>query len=525
MAALHPALPATAPHPVAAATMALPLHDAANSRQIEAQALADAADHALMARAGLAVARLALALAPHARRVGVLAGPGNNGGDGLIAAAHLHRLGRQVRIVHLADPTKLPVDACDALHQLHRAGLQPGAPDGSLMAVLACDLLIDGLLGLGAGRAPGGDIAAAIAAINTSGRPVLAIDLPSGLNADTGMPWGEAAVRADWTLSLLTLKPGLFTALGRDLAGAVWHDDLGVATPVAPSAWLGACTAPPPPGFAPRHHAQHKGSFGDLVVIGGADGMCGAVDLAAGAALRAGAGRVYKSLLVDGARAVTGSGRPELMLRAQAWLDDRETLRRSTVVCGCGGGPQVAAVLPPLLDRAGRLLLDADALNAVAHDPGLQAALQRRAARGEATMLTPHPLEAARLLACSTAQVQADRIAAATQLAQRFGAVVVLKGSGSVVCAPQRLPWINASGNARLATPGSGDVLAGWIGGLWAQAATPDGTDTASAWWAARSAVWLHGHAADRALAAHPAQAHLPLLAADLIGAMADALG
>jgi hydroxyethylthiazole kinase-like uncharacterized protein yjeF len=185
----------------------------------------------------------------------------------------------------------------------------------------------------------------------------------------------------------------------------------------------------------------------------------------------------------------------------------------------------IAEALPPLLEHAGRLLLDADALNAIAHDTGLQAALVRRATRGGPTVLTPHPLEAARLLGSGTDPVQADRITAATQLAHRFGAVVVLKGSGSVVCAPQRQPWINASGNPRLATPGSGDVLAGWIGGLWAQADPRADEHPASAWSAVQRAVWLHGHAADRALAAHPARAHLPLLAGDLIGAMADALG
>ncbi len=518
------------PLPVFRCREALPVHDSARTRALEAAALAAAPPQQLMAQAGLASARLALALWPHARRIVVLAGPGNNGGDGLIAALHLQQRGRQVEVLHLADPARLPADAAHARRLAEAAGLRlhPALP-----ALHDADLLIDALLGLGASRAPDGALAQAIAAANASGRPLLALDLPSGLNADTGTRLGTQAIRAQATLSLLTLKPGLFTAEGRDHAGSVWLDRLGTA-PAADSAcaWLGSRTDAPPPGFAPRRHAQHKGSFGDLFVVGGAEGMQGAAQLAAAAALAAGAGRVYLSPLA--ADPTPDVSRPELMQRTAVWQDDGHRLPTATVVCGCGGGEAVAATLPPLLAQAGRLLLDADALNAIAADAQLQAALQARGARGALSVLTPHPLEAARLLGCSTAAVQADRLAAAATLAQRWQAVVVLKGSGSVVAAPGRRPWINSSGNAALATAGSGDVLAGWAGALWAQQSDA-GVD--GAWFAARAAVWLHGHAADRVVdgagnsAATGADDHAAghaaltaLRAADLIEAMRAAL-
>lgn len=493
-----------APHP-------WPLHDAAATRRLEAAALGATPPHALMARAGLATARLALAVAPHARRVGVLVGPGNNGGDALIAALHLQRLGLAVTALAPAAPDRLPADAADAWQQARAAGLPQVDGFGALREV---DLVIDGLLGLGATRAPQGRLAQTIAAVNGSGLPVLAIDLPSGLSADQGRVAGTQAIRARWTLSLLTLKPGLFTAAGRDHAGEVWFDDLGVQ-PTDPTVWLGAFGSAPPPGLPLRRHDQHKGSFGDLYVVGGASGMPGALQLAAHAALTAGAGRVYASPLDPQWQPPV----PELMLRQEAWQLDPAVLRRATIVCGCGAGEAVARTLPALLTHAQRLLLDADALNAVARDAALGRALRERAARGQGTVLTPHPLEAARLLGTSSTAVQHDRLAAAQHLADGCQAVVVLKGSGSIVAAPGRTPWINASGNPALATPGSGDVLAGWMGGLWAgQEPEDDG------WHSARTAVWLHGHAADRMQMLHPAYARLPLRAGDLADAMAAAL-
>jgi hydroxyethylthiazole kinase-like uncharacterized protein yjeF len=273
-----------------------------------------------------------------------------------------------------------------------------------------------------------------------------------------------------------------------------------------------------------RRHAQHKGSFGDVAVVGGAPGMTGAALLAARAALAAGAGRVFVNLL-DGGSVAYDALRPELMFRPD-WTAGAapSTLAGSTVVCGCGGGEAVREVLPRLLGRAMRLVLDADALNAIATDPALQTLLIARQDAGRSTVLTPHPLEASRLLDQPTSAVQADRLAAAEQLTQRFGCVVLLKGSGTVVAAPGHPSSINPTGNASLATAGTGDVLSGWLGGLWAQAVGARRTDTddsaalavapsSVAFRAAVGAAFIHGAAAD-------AESPSPLRASDLIDAM-----
>lgn len=509
------------------------LHDARASRDIEAAALARHAAHALMQRAGLAVARLALAVAPHARRVWIACGPGNNGGDGLIAARHLLRAGLGLHVTLCGDAARLPEDARRALDEATQAGvtLSAGWPETPV------HLVIDALLGLGAARAPQGAIAEAIAAIGTQrGAAVLAVDLPSGLHADTGQRLGGVTVRATHTLSLLTLKPGLFTGAGRDHAGQVWLDDLGVAC-AADSATAQLAGAAAMDVLLPRAHASHKGSYGDVAVVGGAAGMTGAALLAARAALASGAGRVFVGLLDRSAWACDAL-RPELMFRPQWWRSEAATLAHTTVVCGCGGGDAVREALPPLLHHGARLVLDADALNAIAADRGLRQALCSRGARGLATVLTPHPLEAARLLGGDTGSVQADRLRAATALARELNCVVLLKGSGSVIAAPQTRPVLNPSGNALLAGGGTGDVLAGWVGGLWAQlaaarseppAAVVDGSAHAAhgsraawqaAWQAACAATWLHGHAADRQLAT--AECTPGLRAGDLVERMRE---
>ncbi len=477
--------------PVLPLTDELALHDAAQTRVIEQRAAAALPAHALMRRAGESVAHLALALAPHARRFWVVCGPGNNGGDGLESAVHLHRLGKQVEVALLADAAALPTDAADALGRARGAGVAIGSSPHPMDPP---QLAIDALLGVGASRAPAGSIKECIAALNELACPVLAVDLPSGLNAATGQLLGDAAVIARDTLSLLCLKPGLFTGVGRDHAGRVWIGSLGagdVAEAVAPAARLSGLTHRPP-----RLHAQHKGSFGDVAVVGGAPGMQGAALLAARAAHAAGAGRVYIELL--GARpadARLDALRPELMFRDDWSRGPAGLLERSTVACGCGGGELVRAALPRLLSLVRRLVLDADALTTLAADTALAVLLRARATRGLATILTPHPLEAARLLACSTAEVQADRLEAARELSQRFACVTVLKGSGSVITAPNQIPRINSTGNASLATAGTGDVLAGWLAGRWA--AMPASNELAAAFICARHAVAEHGGAAE----------------------------
>ncbi|MBT9506497.1 NAD(P)H-hydrate dehydratase [Rhodoferax sp.] len=460
-----------------------PLHSIEATRRIEQAAPAKLAPHTLMQRAGLAVARLALATTPHAETIWVACGPGNNGGDGMEAAGHLQRWGKQVVVTWLGSLDKAPPDAASSCQRAMEACVMfADEPPQNY------DLCIDALLGIGASnRAPEGRMAAWIALMNSTSAPVLAVDIPTGLHADTGALW-HPCVNARHTLSLLTLKPGLFTAHGRDTSGTVWLDALGAGhdaadTPIPrdpPTAWLSGA-----PKDLKRAHASHKGSFGDVAVVGGAIGMTGAALLAASAALHGGAGRVFVGLLDGGSMSVDTS-QPELMFRPVNALD----FKGMTVVCGCGGGESVGALLPRIFSTLSPVVIDADALNLVANDVQLQTLLVNRNKRLANTVLTPHPLEAARLLGNSTAQVQHDRLSAAQQLAQRFGCTVVLKGSGTVLAAPDEVPVINPSGNARLATAGTGDVLAGMIG---AQLAAGKST-----FQAACDAVYQHGLLADK---------------------------
>ena len=499
------------------------LFDDATTRRIEQRAAASLPTHALMARAGVALLRLARAVAPNARTAWIAAGPGNNGGDGLVLATWLQRTGMAVGVTlvgHRAGRA-LPADAAWALAEARAAGvvIRDDLPDAATRERVA--LGVDALLGVGQARAPEGGMADAIEALNALRCPVLGVDAPTGLSTDTGAQLGNVAVRATHTLTLLTVKPGLFTGAGRELAGELWFDDLGVAPqpdehPIASLTGSRATTALLPR----RRHLGNKGSFGDVHVAGGAAGMVGASLLAAHAASLAGAGRV----LVHTHASDTGGAlpvdvrHPELMLRPMAELQPAlRDNRKATVVAGCGGGDAVAAELPGCLAHAARLVLDADALNAIARDTGLRTPLRARHACARATILTPHPLEAARLLGTTAAAVQANRLAAARQLAADTGAVVVLKGSGTLVAAPDGRVAVNPTGDARLATAGTGDVLAGWIGGLWS-ARPVAASAVAQAFEVARAAAWIHGRACD-----FSAGDRLPLVAGELAAHMARA--
>lgn len=484
-----------------------PLHNTATTRRIEQTAAAQLDPHTLMQRAGLAVARLGCALAPHAEIIWLACGPGNNGGDGLEAAMHLKLWGRNPVVTWLGDESRCPADALLSLQRARQAGVRFADEPPAVY-----DLAVDALLGIGQSKPITGVMASWLRNMHDTAPVVLCVDVPSGLNADTGNhavsentinsianKSTNTSVRGEkrliFCLSLLTLKPGLFTAHGKDAAGEVWFDDLELdvenKASEAPTAWLlGADRARLPT----RLHASHKGSFGDVAVVGGTVGMSGAALLAARAALHAGAGRVFVALLGADATHTVGQAmnvdpiQPELMFRPLETLN----LREQTVVCGCGGGDAVRQVLPQILSQAPRLVLDADALNAISVDSSLQTLLIARSKRNLLTILTPHPLEAARLLGFTAAQVQADRLAAAQTLADCFGCVVILKGAGSVIAAPGTVsgaPCINASGNAKLATAGTGDVLAGVVGAHLAA--------SLEAFQSACTATSHHGQAAD----------------------------
>ncbi len=448
------------------------LYDVARTRQMESSSPESADGKTLMQTAGLALARLTLAVVPHAKLIWVACGPGNNGGDGMEAATHLQSWGKQVVVSHTHNPDQSPADARQAWAAAKTAGVQFAQEVPSQF-----DACIDALFGIGALRPMGAQYADWVMRMNASPATTIAVDVPSGLQADTGEV-SEVHVVANYTLSLLTLKPGLFTGSGRDACGEIWFNDLGVRSDAPPRAILTQT-----PAKQPRPQSSHKGSYGDVCIVGGASGMSGAVLLAARSALHGGAGRVFACLLGAQEMALDPL-MPELMFRSFDTLD----CRGMAVVAGCGGGEAIAAFLPQLLRDAKCLVLDADALNRIAEDPALQALLTHRTAGS--TVLTPHPLEAARLLQCSVVQIQANRLAAAQTLADRYQCVVVLKGSGSVITAPHEIPRINPTGNAKLATAGTGDVLAGLVGAYMSSGQT--------ALNAAYAAVYRHGLAADR---------------------------
>ena len=488
------------------------LFNGAQTRQLESLAAARITrGDSLMAQAGLAVARLAMAIKPFAPCYWIFCGPGNNGGDGLEAATHLHRWGRQVRVVLWQASLKRPADAALALQKVKAMAIsiqddlpvrnrnRQASPDGVNLE----DLCIDAMLGIGL-RAPATDkpLSAAEQLMQTwveglyqLGAEVLAVDIPSGLNADTGQFQNEASgsqhIQATHTLQLLTAKPGCWTAQGRDACGTLWLDALGsedLQETMQATALLNSARKL---AWAPRH-ASHKGTFGDVTLIGGEAvqargmGMTGAVDLAASAALHAGAGRVMACYLNDDKSSAVHTPRlAEIMQRNFAALN----LQAGAIVCGCGGGTAVRKILPQVLQQSKCLVLDADALNAVSHDPWLRDLLRQRATQKWQTVITPHPLEAARLLSTDSHAVQIDRLKAAQTLANDLMCTVVLKGSGTVIAKTGHTPVINPTGNARLATGGTGDVLAGLLGARMAQ-----GMDDFEA---ACAAVFEHGQIAN----------------------------
>ena len=468
-----------------------PLYTVAEIRLIEHTAAQRLPPGALMQRAGQAGANAALDLLPFSTgraRVLVLAGPGNNGGDALETAAHLAYAGAQVTILHFDGGAPATPASPEREHALQRARTSAALFEELSLETIATvewNLVVDGLFGIGLKRPLEGHLRALVATVNGLPCSRLALDVPSGLDADTGAIVGPngIALRATHTVTFIGDKPGLHTCEGRDHAGLVQVSrlDLEAALFQPSRQHLNEVK------FFVRHvrarrHNTHKGSYGNVAVLGGAHGMAGAPILAARAALLTGAGRVY-ACFAEHAPAYD-SAYPELMCRQAADFD----FDSAVVVAGPGLG--TARAVHGLLARAiagsSPMVLDADALNLLAADPSLQAALAERAG---GTLLTPHPLEAARMLGMSVSEVQADRPSAARRLAARMQAVVALKGSGTVLAEPQGQVVINTTGNPALATAGTGDVLAGLCGSLLAQGWP--------VWEAALAAVWLHGMAAD----------------------------
>jgi hydroxyethylthiazole kinase-like uncharacterized protein yjeF len=460
------------------------LFTVAQLRAIERSAYAGLAPGTLMRRAGEAAAKFALELLGERRDLPVLllAGPGNNGGDALEMAAVLADGGIDATVLHLPGQRETSTEAASA-HERAREGtvgfidmLPPESEWG---------LVVDGLFGIGLARPLEGEYRELVAALDSIRCPILALDLPSGLDADTGAVIGPdgIAVRATHTISFLGDKPGLHTADGRDHAGQVRVEMLGVGPEhlPTPAARLGAAEVFAH-RLAARRHNTHKGSFGDVAVIGGAHGMAGAPVLAARGALFAGAGRTFVAMIDPGPG--YDSVQPEIMFRPADDLDfDRRTL---VIGPGMGGSANAMRLLAKALDSDSPLVIDADAITLIGASPDL---LGRLAQRTAPAVLTPHPLEAARLLGVTAAVIQADRLAAAREMALRSNAVVILKGSGSVIAQASGKVLVNPTGNAGLATAGSGDVLAGICGALLAQGWP--------AWEAAAGAAWIHGAAAD----------------------------
>ena len=460
-----------------------PVYLSEDIRALERLAAGRPGAAALMPLAGLAAAEYARELlGEYGRKVLVLAGPGNNGGDAFEVATHLKRWFYGVELVFAGDEHQLSADALAALKKWRACG---GNTYAAPPAALAPDLVVDGLFGIGLARALEGGYAELIAGVNRLPGPKLALDIASGINADTGAIMGTA-LRATHTITFIALKPGLLTLDGPDHCGEVRVASLGLDV----RALLenkGATTAAElvRQALAPRPRNFHKGGAGSVGVLGGAHGMVGAALLAGRAALKLGAGKVFLGLLAEHPPDVDYA-QPELMLRTPHELLQPGMITVIAAGPGMGTVKSAEQLLREVLDASVPLVLDADALNLIAASKTLQARLQKRSAP---CVLTPHPAEAARLLSCATAAVQADRVKAAIELAQRYRAVAVLKGNGSIIASPDGTWLINASGNPGMAWAGMGDVLTGMIAALLAQGA--------GARAAAATAVWLHGAAAD----------------------------
>lgn len=485
------------------------LYGESGMRELDRRAMAQPglAGGALMERAGAALLEALTAAHPEARRLGVLCGPGNNGGDGFVLARLASRVGWAVTVHAGAAGANPDSDGARA----RRAWLAEGGVVHAFGAFApeAADVWTDCLFGIGLRRPLEGAVAALVERLNASGLPVLAADVPSGVDIDTGSVRG-VAVRAELTVTMIADKLGLHTGAAVDHAGRIQVAGLGVPPDLfADVPWIATRETGEDLGrrLPPRRPGAHKGDFGHLLVIGGAPGYSGAARLAATAALRAGAGRVTLVTHPQHA-AVANVGRPELMVRAAASARDLQPLLSSADAVAIGPGLAQEAwgrsIWLTVADWRGPLVVDADALNLLAQAPR----------RREDWVLTPHPGEAGRLLGIHAAAVNADRPAALSRLSDRFGGVSLLKGAGTLVASGSAaVPVCITGGHPGMATAGMGDVLTGIIAALRAQ-----GQDAASA--AVLGAAW---HVAAANLAARRMGGQRGMLAGDAVDALPGA--
>lgn len=464
------------------------LYTVREMRAIEERALAGLPCGALMQRAGKAAAELALNLLPSDYKnttVLILAGPGNNGGDALEMAIHLAARSIQVTVLQPDNSPRTEESRLARKRALNSRIQWENAPSIPALSAQKWDLIVDGMFGIGLKKPLQGYWRQMAAITHAAHCPVMALDVPSGLDADTGHIHGESglAVKATHTLTFLGDKPGLHTGMGRDYAGEIYLARLDADEKhFLPT----ACQLNQPALFAAmlqqRRHNSHKGTYGRVAILGGATGMNGAPVLAARAALHSGAGLV--SAVYPEQTPPYDSVQPELMFRSAQAFDFSSAV--SVAGPGLGLSETSTNLLEHVIATHQPLVLDADALNLVARETTLKQTLKKREMP---TLLTPHPLEAARLLNTTTETVQADRLGAARELARQFHAIVILKGSGTIIAGWDEKTAINPTGGPALATPGSGDVLSGACGALMAQGWP--------AWETALASVWLHGKAAD----------------------------
>jgi hydroxyethylthiazole kinase-like uncharacterized protein yjeF len=467
-------------------TLPVAIHTAAQVRALDRHAIDDLQipSYTLMTRAGEAALGTLRSCWPSAQRIAVVCGPGNNGGDGYVLARLARAQRLEVVVVALHEPSRLEGDARRAHDDFVAAGGTVGAwHENCLRAV---DVIVDAIFGVGLSRPVAGVAAEAILAINDCDAHVLALDIPSGLHADTGEILG-VAVRAKRTLTFLGLKLGFYLGEGPNCVGVVMFDGLELPAQalahVEPTAVLidEAAVAELLP---PRRRTTHKGQQGSVLVIGGNIGMAGAARMAGEAALRAGAGLVTVATRHENVAAVVGA-RPELLCRGIETAQELTALIAHADVIAIGPGLGQDEWAQTMFDTAlgtdRRTVIDASALNLLAQAPRAKSHW----------ILTPHPGEAARLLGKTAAEVQRDRLGTARAIAARYGGTVVLKGAGTLVVSQQGPPAICDRGNPGMASAGMGDVLTGIVAGVVAQ-----GADLAAA---ARVGVLVHALAGDMA--------------------------